>query len=186
MRPLFTIHAGEFLVGSRIEKLFKQDHVWVPARDTGVDLLVTDRKNRHAVSIQVRFSRDYHGFGSAAAFRKRFRTCSWLNINPAKLEHSRANLWVLVVYGFTGEVVDFVIVPTGVFRTRLKALHGTPKVVRAYLWTTTQGECWETRDLRSADLRRIADGDFPKGPRYFTSYLNNWAPLERLNGPKPR
>jgi len=52
MKPLFTIHAGEYLVGSHIEQKFRRVNVWVPSRDTGVDLLVSDRRNRHAVSLQ--------------------------------------------------------------------------------------------------------------------------------------
>ncbi len=43
MKPLFTIHGGEYLVGSYIERHFKRVNVWVPSRDTGVDLLVSDR-----------------------------------------------------------------------------------------------------------------------------------------------
>src|SRR5260221_10904799 len=45
MKPLFTIHAGEFLVASYIEQQFKDYLVWLPSRDSGVDLLVTDRKS---------------------------------------------------------------------------------------------------------------------------------------------
>ena len=44
MRPLFTVHAGEFLVGQHIEG-FKGKNVWVPTKDTGVDLLVTNSAN---------------------------------------------------------------------------------------------------------------------------------------------
>ena len=42
MKPLFTIHAGEFLVASYIEQKFKDYLVWLPSRDSGVDLLLTD------------------------------------------------------------------------------------------------------------------------------------------------
>jgi hypothetical protein len=34
-------------------------NVWIPTKDTGVDLLVSDRKNKKAVSLQVKFSRDF-------------------------------------------------------------------------------------------------------------------------------
>ena len=40
MKPLFTIHEGEFLVGDYINrKLGRKFDVWVPTKDTGVDLL---------------------------------------------------------------------------------------------------------------------------------------------------
>jgi hypothetical protein len=42
MRPLFSIHAGEFLVGNEIERRFPAATLWLPAKDTGVDLLVTN------------------------------------------------------------------------------------------------------------------------------------------------
>src|SRR5438105_673883 len=59
MKPLFTIHAGEFLVASYIEQKFKDYLVWLPSRDSGVDLLLTDKHCKKAVSIQVKFSRDF-------------------------------------------------------------------------------------------------------------------------------
>jgi hypothetical protein len=37
MKTLFTIHAGEYLVGSHIEQHFRRVNVWIPSRDTGVD-----------------------------------------------------------------------------------------------------------------------------------------------------
>jgi hypothetical protein len=59
MKPLFTIHAGEYLVGEYIERHFKQVNVWLPARDTGIDLLISDLLNRRVVSIQVKYSKDF-------------------------------------------------------------------------------------------------------------------------------
>ncbi len=41
MKPIFTIHAGEFLVGSYIEQNFKNWNLWVPSGDTGIDILVS-------------------------------------------------------------------------------------------------------------------------------------------------
>jgi hypothetical protein len=52
MRPLFTVHAGEILVGQYIEQSFKGKNVWVPTKDLGVDLLVTnlrDKKNGKSI-----------------------------------------------------------------------------------------------------------------------------------------
>ena len=59
MKPLFTIHAGEYLVGSYIEKKYSNWHLWVPSKDTGIDLLVTNKNNSKTSSIQVKFSKDY-------------------------------------------------------------------------------------------------------------------------------
>lgn len=40
MKTLFTVHAGEFLVGSEIEKRITGANVWVPSKDKGIDLLI--------------------------------------------------------------------------------------------------------------------------------------------------
>jgi len=53
MRPIFTVHAGEFLVGQHIESKFKDKNVWVPTKDLGLDLLVTNKSNKRALSVQV-------------------------------------------------------------------------------------------------------------------------------------
>ena len=65
MRPLFTIHAGEFVVGDYIERKFRRVNLWVPSRDTGTDLLVTDSKNEKLFP-----------------FRSSSREISWLHICP--------------------------------------------------------------------------------------------------------
>ena len=49
MKPLFTIHGGEYLVGSYVEEHFRRVNVWGPSKDTGVDLLVSERHNRRSV-----------------------------------------------------------------------------------------------------------------------------------------
>jgi len=59
MRPVFTIHAGELSVGQYIEQNFKGKNIWVPAKDLGIDLLVTNSNNSRTVSLQVKFSTDY-------------------------------------------------------------------------------------------------------------------------------
>ncbi len=74
MRPLFTIHAGEFVVGDYIERKFRRVNLWVPSRDTGTDLLVTDSKNEKAVSLQVKFSRDFLATHMPSIFQKPLRS----------------------------------------------------------------------------------------------------------------
>ena len=59
MKSLFTIHAGEFVVGDYIERKFRRVNLWVPSRDTGMDLLVTNSNNEKAISLQIKFSRDF-------------------------------------------------------------------------------------------------------------------------------
>jgi hypothetical protein len=52
MRPLFTIHGGEY-----IQKRLKLN-TWIPTNDTSIDLLVTDRDNCRTVSLQIMYGKD--------------------------------------------------------------------------------------------------------------------------------
>ncbi len=88
MKPLFTVHVGEYLVGSYIEQHYKRVSVWIPSRDTGVDLMVSDRRGRSTVSIQVKFSKDFLPTHVAPEFREPLRVCTFFLINRDKLRAS--------------------------------------------------------------------------------------------------
>lgn len=38
LKTLFTVHAGEFMVGSEIEQRFPKARIWLPSKDTGSHL----------------------------------------------------------------------------------------------------------------------------------------------------
>jgi len=181
MKPLFTIHAGEYLVGSHIEQQFRHTNVWVPSRDTGVDLLVSDRRNRRAVSLQVKFSKDFLVTHMGPVFHKELRACGWWTIDQNKLRTSPADFWVFVVHGFARRTIDFVIVPPRELWRRLRSIHGPQKMIQSYLWVTEGRRCWETRGLQRKDQLRIADGVYRAPKREFTKWLNQWGPVARLN-----
>lgn len=127
MTPLFTIHAGEYLVGLYIERHFKNRmNVWIPSKDTGIDLLVSDRKNRRTASLQVKFGKDFLP-EMAAELQGPLRACSWFTINRDKLRASQADFWVFVLRGFKKHSPDFVVVPTAEFQRRLRRIHGLKK-----------------------------------------------------------
>jgi hypothetical protein len=181
MKPLFTVHAGEYLVGSEVERRFPRVNVWIPTKDSGIDLLVSNRTNRRAVSLQVKFSKDYL-YLMEFVLQKRLRACGWWTIKPEKLRKSRADFWVLVLQGFAEHTTDFVIVPPGELLRRLKSIHRSEKqkVFQTYLWVTEEGRCWETRGLPRKDQLRIADGIYQEPCREFTRWLNNWDPVVQL------
>jgi hypothetical protein len=184
MRSLFTVHAGEYLVGEHIEQHFKRVNVWIPSRDTGVDLLVSDHQNRRTLSLQVKFSKDYLATDTKRKpiFLKELRACGWWTIKPGKLDKSWADLWVLVLPGLVRHTTDFVIVPTGEYRRRLRLIHGSlNKRVDTYLWVTEHRRCWETRGLKEKHRRQIAEDEYQEPRRDFTKWLNNWAPVAQLN-----
>ena len=183
MKPLLTIHAGEFVAGDYIERTFRRVNVWVPTKDTGVDLLVSDRKNKRVLSLQVKFSRDFLATHMAAVFQKPLRACGWWALNRQKIATSPADYWVFVLVGFARRSTDFVIItPTELLR-RLDAIHqGNPRIFQSYLWVTEKHNCcWEARGLGRADQLLIAQGQYKNETRDFKDHLNNWEPIKELN-----
>ena len=181
MKPIFTIHAGEYLAVDFIQKKFKNVSTWIPTRDTGIDLLVTDRQNRKTCSLQVKFSRDYLPTHFEPMFRQRLRACCWWTLNRKKIATSEADYWVFVLFGFNSKASDFVVIPPNELLKRLDAIHGNIKTFRHYLWVTNQNECWETRGLKKSDHQKVSEGTFDDPNRTFTKWLNNWTPIEKLN-----
>jgi len=180
MRPFFTVHAGEYLVGSEIERQFKQVNVWVPSRDTGIDLLMSSRKNRRTVSVQVKFSKDFLPH-MKPELQKSLRACGWWTINRDKLQTSPADYWVFVLLGFERHTTDFVIIRPSEFWKRHQASLGAGKIIQSYLWVTKDDRCWEARGLPVTDQQRIADGRFRDSSRDLTRWLNAWAVFKKLS-----
>jgi hypothetical protein len=183
MRSIFTVHAGEFIVGEHLERTYEGLNAWVPAKDTGVDLLVTNSTNSKGVSFQVKFSRDFLTTDIGPEFQAPMRICGWFTLSPTKIENSSAQFWVFVLIGSKTRSRDYVIIePTELFN-RLKAIHLNDYErgrFQVYLWVTEKGRCWETRGLARDDQLRIAAGKFESSARDLTKYLNNWKMIEKL------
>jgi hypothetical protein len=182
MRAVFTVHAGEFLVGDYIEKEFQRVNVWVPTKDTGVDLLVSNMRDRKFVSLQVKFSHDYLATHMDPVFQKPLRACGWYTLRRKKIVSSPADYWIFVLLGFGRRSTDFVIIKPRELLSRLDAIHRKTTRIQSYFWVTEKDRCWETRDLRHDDHLLIAGGKFKNAERDFTDYLNNWQPIRALNG----
>lgn len=177
MKPLFTIHAGEFLVASYIERRFNDYLVWLPSRDSGVDLLLTDKHCKNAVSTQVKFSRDFLATHMADALRPGLKACGWFTLKPQKLSQSNANFWIFVLYPFNQKDLDFVIIPPRTALAMLSSLHGGQKTIQSYIWVTKKKRCWEARGLNRQDQLLIANNRYQNPTRDLTPYLNNWGPI---------
>lgn len=177
MKPLFTIHAGEFLVASYIEQKFKDYLVWLPSRDSGVDLLLTDKQCKQTVSIQVKFSRDFLTTHMADALRPGLKACGWFTLNPKKLSQSTATFWIFVLYPFNQKEVDFVIIPPSAALDIFSSLRGSQKTIQSYIWVTKKKRCWEARGLSRQDQLLIANSQYRNPTRDLTAYLNNWGPI---------
>jgi hypothetical protein len=77
MRPIFTVHAGEYLVACEIETRFPEYRVWIPSKDSGIDLLVTDDACRKVASIQVKFSKDHLASGKESRATEEIKSGGW-------------------------------------------------------------------------------------------------------------
>jgi hypothetical protein len=182
MKPLFTVHAGEFLVGCEIERRFPHLNLWIPAKDTGVDLLVSDDEIKKTVSLQVKFSRDdLTTHMKDEVFHTELRASGWWTPTRQQIEKSSAQFWVFVLAGFVNRTTDFIIIAPGELLKRLDQIHqkGADKL-QCYFCVTKKDRCWETRGLKRSDVLSVAGATFNDVTRDFTPYLNNWKPVEAL------
>ena len=182
MKPLFTLHAGEVVVGEHIEHGYKNVEVWVPTKDTGVDLLITPKNHKKALSLQVKYSKNFPSGLNDAKLEKELRACGWWTLNRQKIVQSKADYWIFVLRGFESSDFDFIIIPPAELLRRLDTLY--PKKLNSchtYIWVTEMKKCWTTRGLGKTDMSLIAEGKYKDDERDFGDYLNNWSPIKELN-----
>lgn len=180
MKPIFSIHAGEYLVGTHIEQQYKNLNIWLPSKDTGIDLLITDQTNRKTLSIQVKFSKDYLGsMGNilSETIALKVKSSGWWKFNQNKVRNSQADLWVLVLYRFTQKDYDFVVIEPKELSSRYEML-GRKADFHSYILVTSDKKCWETRGLKKREQVAIANGEYFDPIRDLSVYLNNWSMLK--------
>jgi hypothetical protein len=184
LKPIFTIHAGEYLVGSHIEESYKKARVWLPSKDTGIDLLVTNDQIDRTASIQVKFSKDFLGNkrGASALLQTKIKAGGWWTFNYEKIRNSPADLWVLVLYRFSYRDFDFVIIEPSYLLELYNRLGRRSGTIQSYVWVTESGKCWETRGLNKTAQESIAIETFNDPNRNLSKFLNNWQPLEEKIG----
>lgn len=173
MRPIFTIHAGEFLAADYIERNYAKDglRVWVPSKDDGIDLLVTSNDCRHAVSLQVKFSKN---FG-------RNRDCDasgWWLINRNKIRTSKADYWVFVLPKSFGKKMFsdccYILIRPKELLRRMDKIHHTTDKNGNYntYFTVKDNVVIETRGVRPSEIaQQLRD---PHGTRDFSKFLGAW------------
>ncbi|MBT3276085.1 MAG: hypothetical protein HN368_23255 [Spirochaetales bacterium] len=185
MTPIFTIHAGEYLVGSFIEKTFKNLNVWIPSKDTGIDLLVTNTSNKRTASYQVKFSKDFTP-DLSDAIQSGLSVCGWWTLSTKKIAESTADYWVFINRSLNRKKQHFVVIKPSTLLKRLTDLYGTAKTLQHYFWIDNQNNCWATRGLKKQELLLIAKGAYSNPARDFTKHLDNWSVLERMSVQKQR
>jgi len=176
MKPLFTIHEGEFLVGDYINRqLGKKFDVWVPTKDRGIDLLVTRKSIQgKAAGLQVKFSRS---FDIRAELASHVIATSWFTLDPKKILQSEADLWVFVILTLRHEE-HFVVIPTRELRKRI------PRSKRLkwnlYLWVYKDGSCYEVRSLGKEERLYTVHSGVRDSQMDYSEWLEQWSLLDRL------
>jgi hypothetical protein len=176
MKPLFTIHEGEFLVGDYINRRLGHKYdIWVPTKDSGVDLLVTRKRLRgKAVGLQVKFSR---GFGIGEEMARHLIATSWYTLDPSKIRKSQADLWVFVILTLKHEE-HFVVIPTRELRKRIP--RGGSKIWHLYLAVFDDESCYEVRNLSKEEKLDLHHRGVRDRRRDFSEWLEHWDLLDKF------
>jgi hypothetical protein len=180
MRPIFTVHAGEFLAATEIERFRTLAlDVWIPSKDRGIDLLVTNPKNRTTVSLQIKFSKDFTSLQKRPELKLNFKATGWWKHKRDKIKESPADLWVFVLPSFEDKDSSFIVIRPDELLHRLDSItnHATHSAtIHSYLGVTrtNKSKCWETRGTTKAELTAMIDGTHASDERDFSPFLNNW------------
>lgn len=175
-----TIHAGEYLVGSFIEERYPNCDLWVPSKDTGIDLLVTNARKTRMVALQVKFSKDFLPTQHPAFMQSKLSATGWWTLQEKKIKDSKADFWVFVLPSFTEYKTHFIIISPGELLRRFRAIYSkSQKRLHLYLTVTKAKKCWDTRDLSKANQHMIAYNEYIDKNRDFTQFLDNWSEIEK-------
>lgn len=179
MKPLFTIHGGEYLFANEVESRFPSLQLWLPGKDIGIDFLVTNGQFQRPLSIQVKYSRDFNWTHGDITVKSKVRSAAWYSLTKSKLEHSIADYWVLVNYdGFRREADYFFIKPVELLG-RFQQLNRNGERIECYITVTNNGKAYETRSLKKRDAQQIVTGALNNTNRDFTQYLNKWQIIQK-------
>jgi len=192
MKQSYAINDGEFLVGICLSDEIKNCDLWIPAKDRGVDFLLTNKDDyKRNVSLQVKYSTDHLPTHSPEEI-KFYHSCGFWNFGQADIEKSindpknnkkPADFWVIAIHSFFGRKTDcIVITPDDLYKRFSKF----KKIEKTYFWITKDGKCFETRGLNKQQLNLLLEGKYNSidPARNFTKYLNNWEPVKKILGIK--
>ncbi|WP_200918008.1 hypothetical protein [Jeongeupia sp. HS-3] len=167
------------MVATKIEENFPDARVWVPSKDDGIDLLVTNREHSKSISLQVKFSKDYLGNNVKPEIAQGIKSGGWWTFNREKIETSPADYWILVTYSFHSRDFDFIFIKPSELVDLYDSL-GNRERINSYIWVTKSAQCWETRGLGKKEQISIANGTYNDPSRSLTSHLNNWSSIHAI------
>jgi hypothetical protein len=189
MRSLFTIHAGEYLVGQYIEDNFKKLNVWIPSKDTGIDFLVTNKSNTKSISFQVKLSKDYSSSQRKNEIEQGITVGGWLTLRHDKIEQSNADYWVIAILPNERYLKPiYIVIEPKVLLMKLKAVqsNGVSKTYHIYPWIKKgKGNEFEFaingRGLSKSEKVILKNNPRSIKDRDLTEFLDNWQCLKNLS-----
>lgn len=182
MKPIFTVHAGEFVFGEHVEKNFQGLRLWVPTKDTGIDFLVSDSTGRKTVSVQVKMSRDYRPTLAATEFEKKLRAAGWFVFTHSALESSPADIWSIILISHERKSKPtFLNLAPKELLSCLVETHGRQKNYHLYPWLFIDGRCIEGRGMNKSDKKAFIASQYDIASRDLSAFLDNWEFLNVLN-----
>jgi hypothetical protein len=180
MTPIFTVHAGEYLVGTHLERKFPGCRVWIPSKDSGIDLLLTNETCSRTVSLQVKYSRDYVDSSRSPAdpaFLSVTRN-SFITVKREKLLKSPARYWVIVLHSFTVKNPNFLVITPKELLKRIEGHHGRRESYILYFNIVGKNKCWEMRAPRAEMKAALESGTISRS-RDFSDLLDDWSEVSR-------
>jgi hypothetical protein len=164
------------VVGSEIERRFPEARIWLPSKDTGIDLL--NSRNSRAVALQVKYFRDFVP-RMELAVTQGLRASGWWTYSKRRLRESKADLWIFVLPSFVYKESYYILIRPADLDRRLSRLYGRTDRVQSYLCVTEKNKCWDARNLSKRDRILIANHSYSNPDRDFTKYLNAWKEIKR-------
>lgn len=178
MKPIFTIHAGEYLVATEIEKKFHDYNIWLPGKDTGIDLLITNKTNTKTTSLQVKYSKDFGNTHLKEIFKREIKSIGWWTLSREKIKNSKADFWVFILYSLEEKIHDFVIIKPPELLNIFDNTGRTAYLIHCYITVTSRhNTVYETRGLKDYDMHQICANLYNDQHRDLKIYLNNWNPI---------
>ena len=189
MRSLFTIHAGEYLVGQYIEDNFKKLNVWIPSKDTGIDFLVTNKSNTKSISFQVKLSKDYSSSQRKNEIEQGITVGGWLTLRHDKIEQSNADYWVIAILPNERYLKPiYIVIKPKELLMKLIAVqsNGASKTYHIYPWIKKgKGNKFEFaingRGLSKSEKVILKNNPRSIKDRDLTEFLDNWECLKDLS-----
>ena len=180
MTPIHTLHAGEYLVGTHLERTFRGCRVWLPSKDSGIDFLVTDNECLRTVSLQVKFSRGFEWDKSAFP---EIIISSFFTVQRRKLEASPAQYWVFVLNPFNSKHPRFLVIRTKELLEKLIQKDAAGLDAQRLYFSLVGGsesacKCWDLR-CSVAEKKEALRSRTIAPYRDYSRFLDNWSKMRQ-------